>query len=74
MGVPIDPNLGAAAIYLVVGCIYLRPHHGRICRVILAIAALILALCAASKSDYAHHFDVPYTQPPVQCAGDRQIA
>jgi hypothetical protein len=74
MGVPIDPNLGAAAIYVVISCIYLRPRHGRGCRVILALAALILALCAAAKSDYLRNFEVRYTQPPVHCAGDRPIA
>ncbi len=73
MGVPIDPNLGAAAIYVVVSCIYLRPHHGRGCRIILALAALVLALCAASKSDYVSNLDLRHSLPACYAAG-RSIA
>jgi hypothetical protein len=47
----LDPNLGAAAVYAVIACIYLRREHGKACRIILAAAALILAVCAAAKSD-----------------------
>jgi hypothetical protein len=47
----LDPNLGAAAVYAVIACIYLRREHGKACRIILATAALILALSAAAKSD-----------------------
>jgi hypothetical protein len=46
-----DPNLGAAPVYLVIACMYLRREHSRACRMTLATAALLLAVCAAAKSD-----------------------
>ena len=74
MGIPIDPDLGAAAVYLVVSCIYLRPHHGLGCRITLALAAAILALCAACKSDYVRNFELLHTPLPVSHVVDRPAA
>lgn len=54
-----DPNLGSAAIYAIVACIYLRPEHTRLCRVILFLAAMMLAFCAAAKSDTMHRWHQP---------------
>jgi hypothetical protein len=53
----IDPNLGSAVIYAAISCVYLRRSHGPGCRVILALAALLLGLCAALKSGPVHDWN-----------------
>lgn len=57
-----DPNLGSAAVYAIVACVYLRREHSRLCRIILFLAALMLAFCAAAKSDNLHRWQ---QQQPV---------
>jgi hypothetical protein len=74
MDIPIDPNVGAAAVYLVISYIYLRPYHGLGCRITLAIAAAILGLCAACKSDFVRNFEFLYTPPSVSRVVDRPAA
>jgi hypothetical protein len=54
-----DPNLCTAAVYLVVSCLYVRPHHGRWER--------SLATLAACKSDPVQHLHLIHHHPaPIE--------
>jgi hypothetical protein len=64
-----DPNLASAAVYAVIACLYLRRRHGPACRVLLALAALMLAFCAAAKSDNVHRWRSH--QPPHAISAER---
>ncbi len=64
-----DPNLGSAAVYAIVACIYLRREHTRLCRIILFLAALTLAFCAAAKSDTLHRWQLPPVHQSLLLAG-----
>ena len=59
MQAPVDPELITAGVYGVVVPVYfvLWRRHSRHCYAVLAIAALILTLCAMLKSDAVRAWD-----------------
>ena len=64
-----DTNLITAGIYLVIGCLSVQPHHGLCSRFTLAIAAMLLALLAACKSENLGGLNLrPLGQPQWEIA------
>jgi hypothetical protein len=61
MNAPFDPELGSAAVYFFVVPVYavLWWQHRHRCYAALAIAALILALCAVLKSEPVRAWNPP---------------
>ena len=59
-----DTNLFTAGIYLVISCLYVQPQHGPWSRLTLAIAAMLLALLAACKSDHLHDLNFRRLEQP----------
>jgi hypothetical protein len=70
MQAPIDPELVTAGVYLLIGPLYglLWHHHIRHAYAALAIAALILSVCALLRSETVRAWDPqplhhPHTAP-----------
>src|SRR5438270_8806014 len=59
MQAPIDPELVTAGVYVIAVPLYflLWRHHSRHCYAALAIAALILAMCALLRSESVRAWD-----------------
>ena len=62
----LDPNLGAAAVYAVIACIYLRREHGKACR----IADALNRRRRNHEDPRLRNHRQPLVQPVEQLLGD----